>query len=100
MVRQSAPETTDSTGVRIVLEGIDQARRVEVGPDYLSQTTLGGEARRYNTPMRSRPTPPRTRPSNRAYMTVDPSMNKQASYVAPSHTREQSAFQLWNDTWP
>jgi conjugative relaxase-like TrwC/TraI family protein len=34
----------DAERGRIVLDGIDQARRVEVGPDYLSQTTLGGEA--------------------------------------------------------
>jgi ATP-dependent exoDNAse (exonuclease V) alpha subunit len=40
----------DAERGRIVLEGIDQARRVEVGRDYLDRTTLGGDAPASNTP--------------------------------------------------
>ena len=52
----------DAEQRRIVLDGIDQARRVEVGPDYLARTTLGGDVAPSSTPTPSPPTAPKERP--------------------------------------
>ena len=53
----------DTEQRRIVLEGIDQARRVEVGDDYLARTNPHSEAPLSNTPTPRPPTPPRGPPS-------------------------------------
>jgi conjugative relaxase-like TrwC/TraI family protein len=80
----------DAERGRVVLEGIDQARRVEVGPDYLSQNTLGGEAPALQHAYAVTTYCAQGATVDRAYVMVDPSMDKQEMYVATSRTREQT----------
>ena len=75
---------------RIVLDGIDQARRVEVGPDYLSQTILGGEAPALQHAYAVTTYCAQGTTVDTAYVMADPSMDKQEYYVATSRTREQT----------
>jgi hypothetical protein len=75
---------------RILLEGIDQARRVEVGRDYLDRTTLGGEAPALQHAYAVTTYCAQGTTVDRAYVMVDPSMDKQEMYVATSRTREQT----------
>lgn len=75
---------------RVVLEGIDQARRVEVGRDYLDRTTLGGEAPALQHAYAVTTYCAQGTTVDTAYVVVDPSMDKQESYVATSRTREQT----------
>ncbi len=82
----------DAERGRIVLEGIDQARRVEVGPDYLSQTTLGGEAPALQHAYAVTTYCAQGATVDRAYVMVEPSTDKQEMYVAASRTREQTYF--------
>jgi conjugative relaxase-like TrwC/TraI family protein len=80
----------DAEHGRIVLDGIDQARRVEVGLDYLSQTTLGGDAPALQHAYAVTTYCAQGTTVDRAYVMVDPSMDKQEMYVAASRTREQT----------
>ncbi len=80
----------DAERGRIVLDGIDQARRVEVGPDYLSQTTLGGEAPALQHAYAVTTYCAQGTTVDSAYVMADPSMDKQEFYVATSRTREQT----------
>src|SRR5436305_13335470 len=64
----------DAERGRIVLDGIDQARRVEVGPDYLSQTTLGGEAPALQHAYAVTTYCAQGATADRAYVMIDPSM--------------------------
>jgi hypothetical protein len=72
------------------LDGIDQARRVEVGPDYLSRNTLGGEAPALQHAYAVTTYCAQGTTVDRAYVMADPSMDKQEFYVATSRTREQT----------
>ncbi len=69
---------------RIVLDGIDQARRVEVGPDYLAQTTLGGDVPALQHAYAVTTYCAQGTTVDRAYVMADPSMDKQELYVATS----------------
>lgn len=80
----------DAERGRIVLDGIDQARRVEVGPDYLSQTTLGGDIPALQPAYAVTTYCAQGTTVDTAYVMVDPSMDKQEMYVAASRTREQT----------
>ena len=80
----------DAERGRIVLEGIDQARRVEVGRDYLDRTTLGGDAPALQHAYAVTTYCAQGTTVDRAYVMVDPSMDKQEAYVASSRTREQT----------
>ncbi len=80
----------DAERGRIVLDGIDQVRQVEVGPDYLSQTTLGGEAPALQHAYAVTTYCAQGATVDRAFVMVDPSMDKQEMYVATSRTREQT----------
>jgi conjugative relaxase-like TrwC/TraI family protein len=80
----------DAERGRVVLDGIDQSRRVEVGPDYLSQTTLGGEAPALQHAYAVTTYCAQGTTVDRAYVMADPSMDKQEFYVATSRTREQT----------
>jgi conjugative relaxase-like TrwC/TraI family protein len=80
----------DAERGRIVLEGIDQARRVEVGRDYLDRATLGGEAPALQHAYAVTSYCAQGATVDRAYVMVDPSMDKQEMYVATSRTREQT----------
>jgi hypothetical protein len=80
----------DAERGRIVLDGVDQARRVEVGRDYLDRTTLGGEAPALQHAYAVTTYCAQGTTVDRAYVMVDPSMDKQEMYVATSRTREQT----------
>jgi conjugative relaxase-like TrwC/TraI family protein len=80
----------DAERGRVVLDGIDQARRVEVGPDYLSRTTLGGEAPALQHAYAVTTYCAQGTTVDRAYVMADPSMDKQEFYVATSRTREKT----------
>jgi conjugative relaxase-like TrwC/TraI family protein len=80
----------DAERGRIVLDGVDQVRRVEVGPDYLSRTTLGGEAPALQHAYAVTTYCAQGTTVDRAYVMADPSMDKQEFYVATSRTREQT----------
>jgi conjugative relaxase-like TrwC/TraI family protein len=75
---------------RIVLDGIDRARRVEVGLDYLERTTLGGEAPALQHAYAVTTYCAQGTTVDRAYVMADPSMDKQEFYVATSRSREQT----------
>jgi conjugative relaxase-like TrwC/TraI family protein len=80
----------DAERGRVVLEGIDQACRVEVGRHYLDRTTLGGEAPALQHAYAVTTYCAQGATVDRAYVMVDPSMDKQEMYVAASRTREQT----------
>ncbi len=80
----------DAERGRIVLDGIDRVRRVEVGPDYLSRTTLGGEAPALQHAYAVTTYCAQGTTVDRAYVMADPSMDKQEFYVATSRTREKT----------
>jgi conjugative relaxase-like TrwC/TraI family protein len=80
----------DAERGQIVLDGIDQARRVEVGRDYLDRTTLGGDAPALQHAYAVTTYCAQGTTVDRAYVMVDPSMDKQETYVATSRTREQT----------
>jgi hypothetical protein len=80
----------DAEQGRIVLEGIAQARRVEVGHDYLDRTTLGGKAPALQHAYAVTTYCAQGATVDTAYVVVDPSMDKQESYVATSRIREQT----------
>lgn len=75
---------------RIVLSGIDQPRTVEVGPDYLSQTTLHGEAPALQHAYAVTTYCAQGSTVDRAYVMADASMDKQEFYVATSRSREET----------
>jgi Mrp family chromosome partitioning ATPase len=80
----------DAERGRVVLDGIDQARRVEVGRDYLDRTTLGGDAPALQYAYAVTAYCAQGTTVDRAYVMADPSMDKQEYYVATSRTREQT----------
>jgi conjugative relaxase-like TrwC/TraI family protein len=80
----------DAERGRVVLEGIDHARRVEVGPAYLSKTTLGGETPALQHAYAVTTYCAQGATVDRAYVMVEPSTDKQEMYVAASRTREQT----------
>jgi hypothetical protein len=63
---------------------------VEVGRDYLDRTTLGGEAPALQHAYAVTTYCAQGTTVDRAYVMVDPSMDKQETYVATSRTREQT----------
>jgi conjugative relaxase-like TrwC/TraI family protein len=74
----------DAEKGRVVLEGIDQARRVEVGPDYLAQTTLGGDVTALQHAYAVTTYCAQGTTVDRAYVMADPSMDKRSS-TSPPH---------------
>ena len=80
----------DAERGRVILNGIDQARCVEVGPDYLARTTLGGEAPALQHAYAVTTYCAQGTTVDRAYAMADPSMDKQEFYVATSRTREKT----------
>jgi ATP-dependent exoDNAse (exonuclease V) alpha subunit len=80
----------DTEHGRVVLDGIDQDRRVEVGRDYLDRTILGGEASALQHAYVVTTYCAQGTTLDRAYVMANPSMDKQEMYVATSRTREQT----------
>jgi len=75
---------------RVVLEGIDQQRTVEVGPDYLARTTPHGEAPALQHAYAVTTYCAQGTTVDRAYVMADPSMDKQEFYVATSRSRDET----------
>jgi len=73
-----------------VLQGIDRPRTVEVGPDYLAQTTLNGEVAALQHAYAVTTYCAQGATVDRAYVMADPSMDKQEFYVATSRSREET----------
>lgn len=75
---------------RLVLEGIDQAKRVEVGPDYLSQANPYSDAPALEHAYAITTYSAQGSTVDRAFVAADPSMDKQELYVAASRSREET----------
>ena len=80
----------DAEKGRIVLRGIDQPRQVEVGSDYLERTALGGGVAALQHAYAVTTYCAQGTTVDRAYVMVDPSMDKQEFYVATSRSREET----------
>lgn len=75
---------------RVVLEGVDQARSVQVGADYLARTNPHGEAPALQHAYAITTYSAQGTTLDRAYVAADPSMDKQELYVATSRSREET----------
>ena len=75
---------------RVVLEGIDQARRVEVDADYLARTNPHYDAPALEHAYAVTTYSAQGTTVDRAYVMADPSMDKQELYVAASRSREET----------
>jgi AAA domain len=73
-----------------VLEGTDQARRVEVGPEYLSRTNPYDEPPALQHAYAVTIYCAQGTTVDRAFVVADPSMDKQELYVASSRSREET----------
>jgi hypothetical protein len=80
----------DAEKRRIVLDGIDQARTVGLGPDYLTRTTLGGDVPALQHAYAVTTYCAQGTTVDRAYVMADSSMDKQEFYVATSRSREET----------
>lgn len=80
----------DAKQRRVVLEGIDQAKRVEVGPEYLSRVNPYSEAPALEHAYAVTTYSAQGSTVDRAFVAADPSMDKQELYVAASRSREQT----------
>ena len=74
----------------ILLQGVDRSRTVEVGPDYLAQTTLNGEVAALQHAYAVTTYCAQGATVDRAYVMADPSMDRQEFYVATSRSREET----------
>jgi conjugative relaxase-like TrwC/TraI family protein len=80
----------DARQHRVVLEGIDQAKRVEVGPEYLSQVNPYSKAPALEHAYAVTTYSAQGTTVDRAFVAADPSMDKQELYVAASRSREET----------
>lgn len=80
----------DAENRSLVLSGIDQARQVEIGPDYLDRTTPHGEAPPIQHAYAVTTYCAQGTTVDRAFVMADPSMDKQEMYVAASRSREET----------
>jgi conjugative relaxase-like TrwC/TraI family protein len=74
----------------VVLEGIDQAKRVEVGADYLARTNRHSEAPVLEHAYAVTTYSAQGATVDRAFVMADPSMDKQELYVAASRARGET----------
>jgi AAA domain-containing protein len=75
---------------RVVLDGIDQAKRVEIGDDYLARTNPNSEAPALEHAYAVTTYLAQGTTVDRAFVMADPSMDKQELYVAASRSREET----------
>ncbi len=80
----------DAEQRRIVLEGIDQAKRVEVGAEYLARTNPHSDAPALEHAYAVTTYSAQGSTVDRAFVMADPSMDKQELYVAASRAREET----------
>jgi conjugative relaxase-like TrwC/TraI family protein len=75
---------------RVVLDGIDQMRRVGVGADYLARTNPHSDAAALEHAYAVTTYSAQGTTVDRAFVMADPSMDKQELYVAASRSREET----------
>lgn len=80
----------DAEQRRVVLEGIDQARRVEVGAEYLARTNPHSDAPALEHAYAATTYSVQGSTVDRAFVAADPSMDKQELYVATSRSRGET----------
>jgi conjugative relaxase-like TrwC/TraI family protein len=80
----------DAVERRMTLEGIDQAKAVEVGADYLAQTNPHLDAPALEHAYAVTTYSAQGTTVDRAFVAADPSMDKQELYVATSRSREET----------
>ncbi len=80
----------DTEQCRVVLEGVDQARQVEIGPDYLARTNPHSDAPALQHAYAATTYSAQGTTVDRAFVIVDPSMDRQELYVAASRSREET----------
>jgi conjugative relaxase-like TrwC/TraI family protein len=80
----------DAAERRVVLDGIDQAKRVEIGDDYLARTNPHSEAPALEHAYAVTTYSAQGTTVDRAFVAADPSMDKQELYVAASRSREET----------
>jgi conjugative relaxase-like TrwC/TraI family protein len=77
---------------RVLLEGIDQAKVVEVRADYLARTNPHSDAPALEHAYAVTTYSAQGTTVDRAFVAADPSMDKQELYVAASRSREETLF--------
>ncbi len=80
----------DAAEGRMTLEGIDQAKAVEIGADYLARTNPHSEAPALEHAYAVTTYSAQGTTVDRAFVAADPSMDKQELYVAASRSREET----------
>jgi len=80
----------DAAKERLVLEGIDQAKRVELGPEYLSRTNPYSDAPALEHAYAVTTYSAQGSTVDHAFVGADPSMDKQEMYVATSRSRGET----------
>lgn len=80
----------DAAECRVVLEGIDQAKTVEIGADYLARTNPHSDAPALEHAYAVTTYSAQGTTVDRAFVAADPSMDKQELYVATSRSREET----------
>ncbi len=80
----------DAEQRRVVLEGVDQTKRVEIGVEYLGWTNPHSEAPALEHAYAVTTYSAQGSTVDRAYVMADPSMDKQELYVAASRSREET----------
>ena len=80
----------DAAERRMTLEGIDQAKAVEVGAAYLARTSPHSEAPALEHSYAVTAYSAQGTTVDRAFIAADPSMDKQEMYVAASRSREET----------
>jgi len=80
----------DAAEWRVVLDGIDQVKRVEISEDYLARTNPHSEAPALEHAYAVTTYSAQGTTVDRAFVAADPSMDKQELYVAASRSREET----------
>jgi hypothetical protein len=80
----------DAAERRVVLEGIDQTKRVEIGEEYLARANPHSEAPALEHAYAVTTYSAQGTTVDRAFVAADPSMDKQELYVAASRSREET----------
>ncbi len=80
----------DAEQRRVLLEGVDQAKRVEIGTEYLTRTNPHSDAPALEHAYAVTTYSAQGSTVDRAYVMADPSMDKQELYVAASRSREET----------
>jgi hypothetical protein len=80
----------DAEQRRVVLEGIDRAKRVEIGAEYLARTDPHSDAPALEHAYAVTTYSAQGATVDRAYVMADPSMDKQELYVAASRSRKET----------